>query len=236
MQHRQQQSELNMDWNPDRAEAYVARQTIVSAGCHLVGYELLFRDSWENACPDVPLSEATIDLVSRTQLSLELERLVGANTAFINFPQHSLLKRFPSYFDPERIVVEIMETVEPTDEIIAVCTELKERGYRLALDDFDFNKKWQRMSHLVDIIKIDISAINPDILSRKVATLVRSSKTLIAERIETREQFERCRSIGFDYFQGFHFARPEILEQKKLDSNHFAMLQLLADLPEPNLG
>lgn len=231
MQRKQQRSELNMDWNPDKAESYVARQTIVSASCHLVGYELLFRDSWENARPDVPVDEASTDLVSRTQLSLELERLVGANTAFINFPQHSLLNRFPTFFEPERIVVEIMETVEPTDELIEVCADLKERGYRLALDDFDFNQKWQRMSHLVDIIKVDISTVNPEILARKVATLVRSSKTLIAERIETQEQFERCRQIGFDYFQGFHFARPEILEREKLDSNHFAMLQLLADLP-----
>lgn len=229
--NRKQQSELNMDWNPNKAEAYVARQTIVSGNCQLVGYELLFRDSWENACPEVPLADASIDLVSSTKLSLELERLVGANTAFINFPQHSLLNKFPTYFDPDRIVVEIMETVEPTDELIEVCKELKTRGYRLALDDFDFNQKWQRMSHLVDIIKIDISTINPEILARKVATLVRGSKSLIAERIETRDQYERCKAIGFDYFQGFYFSRPEILEQEKLDSNHFAMLQLLADQP-----
>ena len=231
MNRKQQQSQLNMDWNPDRAEAYVARQTIVSGSCQPIGYELLFRDRWENARPDIPVSEASTDLVSRAQLSLELERLVGANTAFINFPQHSLLNRFPTFFDPERIVVEIMETVEPTDELIAACGELKEQGYRLALDDFDFNQKWQRMSHLVDIIKVDISTVNPEILARKTATLVRSSKSLIAERIETREQFERCRAIGFDYFQGFYFSHPEILEQEKLDSNHFAMLQLLADLP-----
>ncbi len=220
-----------MDWNTDRAETYVARQTIVGPQCQIVGYELLFRDRWENACPDVPLHEANTDLVSRTQLSLELEKLVGANLAFINFPQHSLLNKFPTFFEPERIIVEIMETVEPNDDLVKVCTELKDQGYRLALDDFDFNKKWQRMSHLVDIIKVDISTIDPKLLARKVETLVRGSKSLIAERIETSEQFHHCKDIGFDYFQGYHFARPEILEQEKLASNNFAMLQLLADQP-----
>lgn len=220
-----------MDWNPDKTEAYVARQTIVGPQCQTVGYELLFRDRWENARPDVPLDEANTDLVSRTQLSLELEKLVGANIAFINFPQHSLLNKFPTFFEPERIIVEIMETVEPTDELVQVCSELKDQGYRLALDDFDFNQKWQRMSHLVDIIKIDISTIDPHILARKVDTLVRGSKSLIAERIETCEQFDHCKRIGFDYFQGYYFSRPEILEKQKLASNNFAMLQLLAELP-----
>lgn len=219
-----------MDWNPQQADSYLARQIIVGSRYEKIGYELLFRDRWDNARPDVPIQEADTHLVSRTQLSLELEKLVGASTAFINFPQHSLLRKFPTFFEPDRIVVEVMETVEPTDDLIAVCSELKDQGYCLALDDFDFNEKWQRMSHLVDIIKIDISQINPEILARKVATLVRGNKSLIAERVETAEQFEHCKQIGFDYFQGFYFSTPEIVEQQKLASSNFAMLQLLADI------
>lgn len=217
-----------MDLKLDKTDARVARQIIVGPYCQTLGYELLFQDNQEahsgemtRALPARPLS--------RTQLSLELEKLVGANTALINFPQYSLLSEAPVYFDPERIVVGVMSNAMPGGRLLEACRELKRRGYRLALADFDPNHHWQSLSHLIDIIRIDVRMIAQPILARRVATLKRNNKALLAEHVENADLFHECKRLGFDYFQGYYFSRPEFIDQQVGSAGQFAMQQLLAD-------
>lgn len=209
--------------------AYVARQTIVSVDRDTVAYELLFRDGWENRYPDISPDEATSRLITNAQLEQGIDQLVGEHRAFINFTEQSLLNGFPRLFDKDKIVVEILETVTPSEEILAVCSELKAQGYRLALDDYDFHEKWQVFDDLVDIIKVDIEGVDDDMLSRKLQTIRTDDVELLAERVETHEQFEFCKKMGFSYFQGYFFSKPEVVEKKKLPSNKIVMLQLLAE-------
>lgn len=218
-----------MDLKPDKADACVARQIIVGPYCQTLGYELLFGDSDENACPAAAVTPHAGKLLSRTQLSLELEKLVSANTALINFPLHSLLNKAPTYFDADRIVVGIMNKTAPTPELVAACEDLKRLGYRLALDDFDLNQPWQHLHHLVDIIKIDVSVIDLPILTRRAATLKQRGKALLAARVEDAGLFHASKNMGFDYFQGYYFSRPEIIGGQASVSHSLAMLQLLAD-------
>ena len=220
---------------PGTESAYVARQTIVSPDRDTVGYELLFRDSWDNRFPDVCPDEATSRLIANAQLELGVEQLVGDHKAFINFTEQSLLEGFPRLFDKDKIVVEILETVTPSEDVIAACSELKKQGYQLALDDYDFHEKWQVFSDLVDIIKVDIDGMDDSTLSRKIETIRTDDVELIAERVETHEQFEFCKKIGFNYFQGYFFSKPEVMEQKKLPSNKLVMLQLLAETTQDPL-
>ena len=215
--------------NSTNDTVYVARQTIVSKDCGTVGYELLFRNGMANSFPDMNPDEATSRLITDAQLDLGIEKLVGEHRAFINFTEQSLLDKFPEYFNKEKIVVEILESVNPSEDIVAACTQLKAQGYRLALDDFDFSSKWSELSKLVDIIKVDIEGMDLDSLAEKVKTIRTDDVELVAERVETHEQFEFCKQLGFDYFQGYFFSKPEIMQNRTIPSDRMSMVQLMAE-------
>lgn len=220
---------IETETKPTTENAYVARQTIVSVDRDTVAYELLFRDGWDNRYPDISPDEATSRLISNAQLEQGIDQLVGKHRAFINFTEQSLLNGFPRLFDKDKIVVEILETVTPSAEILAVCTELKAHGYKLALDDYDFDEKWRVFDDLVDIIKVDIEGMDDATLTRKLQTIRSNGVELLAERVETHKQFEFCKKLGFSYFQGYFFSKPEVMEKKKLPSNKIVMLQLMAE-------
>jgi EAL and modified HD-GYP domain-containing signal transduction protein len=208
---------------------YVARQTIVSKDCGTVGYELLFRNGTSNSFPDMCPDEATSRLITDAQLDIGIEKLVGEHRAFINFTEKSLLDKFPEYFNKEKIVVEIVETVTPSADVVAACMQLKDQGYRLALDDFDFSSKWSELSKLVDIIKVDIEGMDRDTLATRVREIRTDDVELVAERVETHEQFEFCKELGFDYFQGYFFSKPEIMPNRTIPSDRLSMVQLMAE-------
>jgi len=208
---------------------YVARQTIVGANRSTMGYELLFRDGNANAFPNIPLDEATSRLIVESHLDLGIEKLVGSHKAFINFSENSLLNKFPLVFDKKQIVVEILESVQPTEEVVNACRDLVEGGYTLALDDHDFNNKWDDVSDLIEIIKIDVSHYPKEELEQRVQSLSLSNKLLIAERVETHEQFTYCKEIGFHYFQGYFFSKPEVLQKKKMPGNKLVTMELLGE-------
>jgi EAL and modified HD-GYP domain-containing signal transduction protein len=208
---------------------YVARQTIVSKDCGTIGYELLFRNGMSNSFPDISPDEATSRLISDAQLDVGIEKLVGEHRAFINFTEKSLIEKFPQFFNKEKIVVEIIESVTPTEDVVAACAELKHQGYHLALDDFDFSSKWKELSRLVDIIKIDIEGMDEATLAAKVREIKTDDIELVAERVETHKQFEYCKQIGFDYFQGYFFSQPEIIQNRTIPSDRLSLLQLMGE-------
>ncbi|NKB34992.1 MAG: HDOD domain-containing protein [Pseudomonadales bacterium] len=208
---------------------YVARQTIVGTNRNTMGYELLFRDGSENAYPNIPLDEATSRLIVESHLDLGIDKLVGSHKAFINFTEKSLIEKFPLVFDKDKIVVEVLESVNPSEEIVDACRELVDEGYTLALDDHDFSDKWDHVPELIDIIKIDIAHIKRDELGERLKNLNFTDKTLIAERVETHEQFAYCKEMGFDYFQGYFFSKPEVLQKKKIPGNKMMTMELLGE-------
>ncbi len=214
-----------VELNPE--SSFVARQPIVGIDLDTMGYELLFRDGWENIYPNLPSDHATSRLIVETQLDLGLEKLVGTKNAFINFSENALMEKLPLLFDKEQVVVEILETVNPSAELVESCRQLRDIGYKLALDDFDFSAQWDGLQGVVDLVKVDISDFNQDELEQKVSGFKRIHKHLLAERVETHDQFDFCKEMGFDYFQGFFFSEPEVIENKKLTSNRVLILELL---------
>lgn len=125
--------------------------------------------------------------------------------------------------------MEVLETVKPTDEVVEACRDLVEGGYTLALDDHDFSNEWDHVSELIEIIKIDISNLSKEDLEQRVESLSLSDKLLIAERVETHEQFSYCKEIGFHYFQGYFFSKPEVLQKKKMPGNKLVTMELLGE-------
>lgn len=208
--------------------AYIARQAILNRDKELYAFELLFRDGEENCFPDIPPDEATSKILTDSHLDLGLEDISAGKPVFINFHQDTLLHRFPTSLDPKNVVIEVVETVKPTPELVYACKTIKDMGYNLALDDHDFDPQWDVLLPFIDIIKVDIVECNEKILIDNIGKHAESNIKLVAEKIETMEDFEKYRDLGFDYFQGYFFAKPEIIKQKKLPTSKLSLIELIS--------
>jgi EAL and modified HD-GYP domain-containing signal transduction protein len=207
--------------------AYIARQAILNRDKELFAFELLFRDGDNNCFPDIPPDEATSKILTDSHLDLGLEDISAGKPVFINFHQDTLLYRFPTSLDPKKVVIEVVETVKPTPELVQACKTIKALGYTIALDDYDFDPKWDVLLPYTDIIKVDIVECDEQTLMNNIGKYVDSKIKLVAEKIETMQDFEKYRDLGFDYFQGYFFARPEIIKQKKLPTSKLSLIELV---------
>jgi EAL and modified HD-GYP domain-containing signal transduction protein len=215
--------------------SYVARQAILDREKKLFSYELLFRDGVQNCFPDISPDEATSKILTNNHLDVGLEDITDGKLAFINFHQDTLQFRFPTSLDPKLVVIEIVETVELTPELIQACISIKNMGYRLALDDFDFAPRWEPLLPHVDIVKVDIVECDQSLMRKSLVRLKQLNIKLVAEKIETSEDFEEYRALGFDYFQGYFFARPEVIRQKSLPTSKLSLIELISSSASVNL-
>jgi EAL and modified HD-GYP domain-containing signal transduction protein len=208
---------------------YIARQPIFNKDKETIGYELLFRDGEANAFPKIDADEATSKLIMQHHLLMGVEKVTSNKLAFINFSEETLLHHFPTSIKPESMVIEVLETVPPTPELLATLKFLKDRGYQLALDDHDFDPKWDPFLPYISYLKVDVQQFNLLQISRHLRRVSDYPFTLLAERVETAEQFEKLKLMGFQLFQGYFFARPEMLKHKQLSSNKANLLALMAE-------
>jgi c-di-GMP-related signal transduction protein len=207
---------------------YTARQPILDKNKNLFAYELLFRDGVENVFPEIDGTEATSRIIEGSQLNLGLDEFLGDKPGFINFTLDSLLKKYPSMLPCEQVVIEILETVQPGKRLLAECESLKAQGYILALDDYIHQPVWRHFYPLIDIIKIDFRATSIDtMLQIKEAIKDFSHIKLLAEKVETNEEFAQALDLGFDYFQGYFFSRPEMIQSKALSPAQMTLAELL---------
>jgi len=207
--------------------AYVARQPIFDINKDVYAYELLFRVGEDNCFPDISPDEATSKILTSTHLSLGIEEITGDKKAFINFHRNALMHRFPTSLDANKVVIEVLETVDVDDALVAACKHIRGLGYPIALDDYNMQGKWESFIPFTSVIKIDITDIEHD----KIPALVERFKShrikLVAEKIETYEEFNKFKAMGFDYFQGYFLAKPEILRHRQLSVNSLTMMELL---------
>ncbi|NOQ47529.1 MAG: EAL domain-containing protein [Desulfobulbaceae bacterium] len=211
-------------------DIFVARQPIFSRQKKLFAYELLHRGSMKNVFPGTDGDKATSSVLVNTFLSIGLDKLVGPKWAFINFTEQHLLAQTPVQFPPEKVIVEILEHVLPTPEIINGCKQLKENGYILALDDFIFDDNLEPLVEIADIIKVDFQDVAVGVIQEKVKALREKKIKLLAEKIETYSEFDAARKMGFSYFQGYFFSRPEVLKNREISSSKINLLALLSEV------
>ncbi|MDM7861301.1 EAL domain-containing protein [Alteromonas sp. ASW11-36] len=208
--------------------AYVARQPIVDNEKNVFAYELLFRDSEQNCFPEIPADEATSKILTGNHLSLGIDEVSCNKKAFINFHQDTLQYRFPTSLDANGVVIEIVETVKVTRELYAACKHIANLGYHLALDDYDFAPKWDPFLSIVRYVKIDVQEHSVEDVTQQLDKLKAAKVILVAEKVETHEEFEAYKSLGFDYFQGYFLAKPEIVRNKQLGASKLSLLELVA--------
>jgi EAL and modified HD-GYP domain-containing signal transduction protein len=208
--------------------AFIARQPIVNAGHTIIAYELLFRHSAHAQSAHFESdAEAGITIIANALCNMGTEWLLKGKQAFINMEVPMLMSSFSSLLPKENVVIEVLETVKVTDDILARVKELKQEGYRFALDDFHYLPESEPLLALADYVKLDVLSHSPDELAKLVKTVRRYPVKLVAEKVETLDQFKHCRDLGFDFFQGYYFAHPETLVERVINPVHGTVLQLL---------
>ena len=208
----------------------VARHPIFTADMEVWGYELLFRHEEDVQTAVISDGDQATSQIIADGFGLVSRTLPNGSKALINFPRNTLIGDAPYVLPPEQCVVEILETVRPEPEVLDACRELKRRGYTLALDDYEGEPGLEALCELVDIIKVDILHKSPGEVRTIVEGASRYKATLLAEKVENLDVFKVCRNLGFSYFQGFFFNRPEIIPGRKLSASHVAKLKLLREL------
>ncbi len=210
------------------SNAYIARQPIVDCKHQLFAYELLFRHSAhaQSARIDTDV-DAGITVIANTLVNMGTEWLLKGKLAFVNMEVSMLLSSFSTLLPPEKVVIEVLETVQVTAEVLERLTELKQAGYRFALDDYRYLPESEPLLALANYVKLDVLAHSPADLASLVAIVRKYPVQLIAEKVETPEQFRHCQALGFDYFQGYYFAHPENLAAKVINPVYGTVVQLL---------
>jgi EAL and modified HD-GYP domain-containing signal transduction protein len=208
----------------------VARHPIFTADMQVWGYELLFRHEEDMQSAVFTDGDQATSQIIADGFSLAASGLRKGSKALINFPRNVLVGDAPYVLPPERCVVEILESVRPEPEVIQACHELKKRGYVLALDDYEGSEELEPLCELVDIIKVDILHKTPGQVRDIVQGVSKYKAALLAEKVETHDIFKVCRNLGFTYFQGFFFNRPEIIPGRKLSASEVVKLKLLKEL------
>ncbi|GAA0352147.1 EAL domain-containing protein [Bowmanella denitrificans] len=210
---------------------FAARQPILDREKTLVAYELLFRESLKNVFPDVGEDMATSKIIEGLQFNLGLDTLTENKLAFINFTQETLLQRYPLLLPKEQVVVEILESVPPTRQLLNICKEFKEKGYQIALDDYEHKKVWLHFFPYIDIIKVDLRASSAEQINEiKRAAEPYPGIKLLAEKVETHEEFHQAIEMGFSYFQGYFFSKPEVMRSRTLDPSQLTVARLMTEL------
>ncbi len=206
---------------------FLARQPILNRGQKLVAYELLFRTAASGPANIVDDLSATAAVISHAS-EFGMEKVIGDSLGFINVDAAVLMSDFINILPVDKIVLEILETVQATPEVLARIQVLAQAGFTFALDDVIVHTPdVQKFLPLVDIIKIDVKDLRPAALSTLAEYCQQHGKKLLAEKVETQALFQTCLDLGFDYFQGYHFAKPSILTGKKLAPAELSVMQLL---------
>ncbi|WP_018861992.1 EAL and HDOD domain-containing protein [Thioalkalivibrio sp. ALJ3] len=216
---------------------FVGRQPIFDAHEQLVGFELLFRAGNYNEATITDGDQATSDLLRSAFVDIGLPHLVGQHLAFVNLTRSFLDNEVITALPPDQVVLELLEDIEIDDEVVAAVQRLKSAGFRIALDDYQFQDHHSDLVELVDIVKLDILTMTHEALAREVHGLRQFGVELLAEKVETAEQYQYCQTLGFRYYQGYHLSHPHVIEGQRLESLELALLRLLQTLqqvdPEP---
>ncbi len=219
------------------ADIFIGRQPIFDRSMNVFAYELLFRsDSQSNRAQILDGDSATSQVLMNCFVDIGLEKIVGNKMAFINLTKTFISNPELIMIAPaDQLVLEVLEDIEPTDDIIDALSLLKKSGFTIALDDFIYDSKFDPFINVSDIIKIDITVLDKDEIKKHVEKLKSLNLRLLAEKVETYEEFEFLKELDFDYYQGYFFSKPKLITAKSISPNQLAILHLVAKVNNPDV-
>lgn len=222
---------VNKKNNNGAHQIYVARQPIFKRNQKVFGYELLFRSGLENFFDgSVEGDVASSRVLTNSFLSIGMEKMTAGKKAFINFTEGMLLKEIPDLFPKATTVIEVLEDVRPTPELVAACQRMVNKGYVLALDDFVYKDEFIPLLEIAKIVKFDIRAMTREQLRRDVLRVKPYEVKLLAEKVETERDYQETLGMGFELFQGYFFCKPKIIQGRDIPGSKIQYLQILQEL------
>ncbi|MCW8955772.1 MAG: HDOD domain-containing protein [Gammaproteobacteria bacterium] len=216
-------------------ELYIARQPIYDSQLHVIGYELLYRSGDMDQAIFDDADQASCETIMNAFMHIGIDTLIGSTLAFINLPTQFITNAALTPMLRGQCVLEILEHVKPTEDVIQGIKRLKSEGYKIALDDFEFQDKYTPLLQLADYIKLEVNTRTEDELAEHLRIVSTYSAKIIAEKVETQEIYNICKNLGFKYFQGFFFCRPQLVKHKHIPANKLVVLNLLSKLQNPDL-
>jgi EAL and modified HD-GYP domain-containing signal transduction protein len=217
-------------------DVLVGRQPILDSHNKTVAYELLFRSGTENRFDGTDGSVASTAVIANSFLTIGCNRVLGTKRGFINFTRTLLVEGHAWILPKDRVVIEILEDVEPDAEVVEACRKLKEAGYRMALDDVGAADTRFPLQPFAEYVKIDWKGTEAAFRAQLCDYFRERGLRLLAEKVETKEDFEAALACGCELFQGFYFARPEILSARQVPTSKMACLRLLSEIQKADLN
>lgn len=213
---------------------FIARQPIYDRDIKLIGYELLYRAGDTDVAEFDDGKIASSQVILNGFLNIGFDGLVGSSLAFINITEDFILDESLTPMFENQTILEVLEDIEPTAEIVAGIKRLKDKGYRIALDDFQYSPKYDELLVLADFVKLDVIELSTADVIRELNHLKKYDLKIIAEKVETPEMYAFCNELAFDFFQGFHFCKPQLVTHKHVRSNKLVVLNLFKQLTKPD--
>lgn len=216
-------------------EVFIGRQPIFNIDEEIVAYELLYRNNNTNRFPEIDSDKATIDVLLTSFLTIGINEVTNGRPSFINFTENLIMEQEVDFLDPAKVVIELLEDIPITPKLVERLKELKKKGFKFALDDFIMDDKvliYDELFAQVDYIKIDF-LLSPleerQVVEAKVKTKFPHIK-LLAEKVETREEYEIAKQAGYSLFQGYFFQQPQIIKATDIPANLFQYFQIISIL------
>ena len=208
---------------------YIARQAIFNRNQEAIGYELLFRNCPENIFPELDLNVATSKLIIENHIHGDIDALCMGKRSFINFTEHCLINKYPLLFDKDKVVIELVGNNKPTARFIKILQYYYDKGYKIALKEYDLDSGWDDFFPLLYLIKVDLEVINPKRLTPIADRIRPFDVKLMADKVETKFQLQSLAQIGFEYFQGWFYQVPEVIQGEALAPIKTQMLHLISE-------
>lgn len=209
---------------------FLGRQPILNREQKTYGFELLFRSANTLFANVTDYSQASASVILDSLTSFNYQELLGRHYGFFNVNENILMDDALELIPKDQAVIELLETIEFTDQIIDRCFELKEKGFRLALDDHDYGATFEPLYKIVDFIKVDVLGKTDNEIAEQALNFRPWKLPLLAEKVESHEVFQICYDLGYEYFQGYYFAVPTVLKQAKVDMSSITLLKLFNQL------
>lgn len=212
--------------------AFIARQPILDRDKDVFAYELLFRDGKGGSFPDLDSDKAKY--IANRFHTLGLDDICGEKKSFINFSTDTIISRFPTTLNPETVVVELDENPFLQSGLLEACQHIKQLGFKLAIDDPMMMSGKHEIFPLIDIVKVDVSKARYEVIEKNIPRFLDSNIKLVAEQVDSHTDFNNCRDLGFDFFQGYFFATPEARIQRQLPASKMNLVDLMGESSNSN--
>ena len=214
---------------------FIARQPIYDRNMNVMGYELLYRSGNMDYAQFDDGNLASCETILNSFMHIGIDTLTGSSLAFVNLPQLFITNEALTPMLREQCVLEILEDVKPTAEVIEGLKRLKHECYLIALDDFEFNDNTEKFLKFADFVKLEVLDKSEQEISLQLDQLKAYPVKIVAEKVQTQEMQQICENLGFDYFQGFFFCRPQVVTQKTMPASKAVVFNLLSKLQNPDV-